>query len=89
MKPYAYSLYTIIKKSQTLSFAERLSLSYKLAKGMCFLNYWSILHRDFKPHNIMVDHMLNPVIIDFGSCAPVNRSSSFEVFEERRNYSNN
>lgn len=84
MNPYFQNLYGLVKKCQTLKVIDRLILAYKLSKGMCFLNYWSVLHRDFKPHNIMVDYNLNPVLIDFGSCAPIFRCTNFEVREERR-----
>jgi serine/threonine protein kinase len=38
-----------------------------------------VLHRDLKPHNIVVDYHNNPYIIDFGSCAPVYREDTFKV----------
>jgi serine/threonine protein kinase len=79
MKPYFHNLYLIVKKCKTLSFEERLSISYKISKGLCFLSSKGILHRDFKPHNIMLDHQFNPFIIDFGSCAPIYREGSFKV----------
>lgn len=79
MRPYTQNLHGLVKKSVTLSMLERLSLSYKLAKGFCFLGYRSVLHRDFKPHNIVMDQTLNPFIIDFGSCVPVYGASDFRV----------
>ena len=85
MRPYFHNLYLIVKRCKTLSFEERLALAYKVAKGMCFLGAKGVLHRDLKPHNIMVDHALNPFIIDFGSCAPAYRDSCFKVQEDRRN----
>ena len=56
-------------------------MAYKLAKGMCFLNYWDVLHRDFKPQNVLIDQFKNPFIIDFGSCVPINGSTNFKVYD--------
>lgn len=83
MKPYVHNLYVIVKKCKTLSFEERLNIAYKISKGFCFLTSRAVLHRDFKPQNIMIDQFLNPFIIDFGSCAPVYRETNFKVREER------
>lgn len=79
MKPYFHNLHVIVKKCKTFSFEERLSIAFKLSKGLCFLTHRSILHRDFKPTNIMIDQALNPFIIDFGSCAPIYRYNKFKV----------
>lgn len=79
MKPYPQNLYYVISKCKTLSVVERISIAYRLAKGFCFLGSKAVLHRDFKPQNVMVDNFFNPYIIDFGSCAPVYRATNFEV----------
>ena len=83
MRPYAMNLYGIVRRCKTFSLEERLVASYRISKGLCFLTSKSILHRDFKPHNIMMDQMFNPVIIDFGSCAPIFHDTTFRVHEER------
>ena len=83
MPPYYHNLYNVGSKCKTFSFEERLSVAYKISKGLCFLTSKSILHRDFKPHNIMMDQFFNPFIIDFGSCAPIYHETSFKVREER------
>ena len=54
--------------------ADRLVICYRISKGLCFLGSKNVLHRDFKPHNIMIDKLLNPFIIDFGSCARIDNS---------------
>ena len=84
MRPYSHNLYNVVRRSLSFSLFERLSLSYRLAKGLCFLGHWGVLHRDLKPHNIMVDSHFNPFLIDFGSCAPMTGNSAFKVHEERR-----
>ena len=85
MRPYFHNLYTIVRKLKTFSLSERLSVAYKIATGLCFLTSKSVLHRDFKPHNIMMDQAFNPSIIDFGSCAPAYHENRFKVPEERCN----
>jgi len=77
MRPYFQNLHSLLKKCKTLSFSERLSLAYRISKGFCFLGHRSVLHRDLKPNNIMVDQNINPFIIDFGSCAPIYRATNF------------
>jgi len=79
MRPYPDTLYSFVRESKTLTFSERLSIAFKISKGLCFLGARSILHRDFKPQNIMMDNLHSPYIIDFGSCAPTYHENSFQV----------
>lgn len=43
----------------------------QVLEGICFLADKSILHRDLKETNILVDNDLNVKFIDFGSCCGV------------------
>lgn len=51
-----------------MKIGSKLDLAYKIAKSLCFLFSAEILHRDFKPQNVVVDSFLTPKLIDFGSC---------------------
>ena len=46
-------------------------------KALCFLSAKDILHRDFKPDNIMIDNSHKVNVIDFGSSAPHYESKKF------------
>ena len=83
MRPYSQNLYEIIKECKTFSLNQRMIIAYQISKGLCFLASQSILHRDFKPQNIMIDQALNPFIIDFGSCAPTYRNTTFRAYDLR------
>ncbi len=85
MKSYYQNVDYIVRKCHTLSIKDRLSLIYRISLGLCFLNAKEILHRDFKPHNIVVNNCLTPHIIDFGSCSSVYGSTSFIPYDKRRN----
>ena len=60
-------------------------MTYMIAKGLCFLFKFRICHRDFKPHNVVVDHRLSPKIIDFGSCVAHYNTGDLKVHDSRRN----
>ena len=63
------------KRFMSKTIFNKLQIAYKMAKGLCFLSSRGILHRDFKPQNVMLtyDRQLGyePKIIDFGSCIGV------------------
>ena len=86
MNPYYQNLHQLVKNYRTLSMSERLTICYKISKGLCFLGSKSVLHRDFKPQNVMIDKFFSPFIIDFGSCAPIHKSSGFTIKESRRTF---
>lgn len=74
----------MLTKHTGIIYKMKLKIAYGIAKGMCFLNLKGILHRDFKPQNILVDSSLTPKIIDFGSAAPKHNTISVNVYDERR-----
>lgn len=54
---------------------KKIAVFANLAKGLGFLNYNFLTHRDIKPYNIMVDRKTSPRIIDFGSAITPNIKS--------------
>lgn len=84
MKSYTHNVDYIIRKCPTLSIKDRISLLYRISLGLCFLYSKNVIHRDFKPQNIVVNSALTPHIIDFGSCCSVYSSSSFSPYDKRR-----
>lgn len=54
--------------------------------GIGFLSYYSILHRDIKPNNIVLDKKSSPRLIDFGSARPKNPTQvNYRISYERKN----
>jgi len=52
---------------------------YQALEGLCFLHSNNIIHRDFKPDNMLIDKRGNVKLIDFGTATQV-----LEVTEQRR-----
>ena len=82
MNKYKLNLEELLRQ-KSLSLKTKLTLAYGIVKGLCFLSMKGVLHRDFKPHNVLIDSSLTPKIIDFGSVAPKHGSSSFKAHDER------
>lgn len=41
---------------------------YQILRGLMYMNFHDISHRDMKPHNVLVNQLTNKVVIcDFGS----------------------
>lgn len=87
MKSYYQNVDYMIRKCHTLSIKDRLSLVYRISLGLCFLSSRNVIHRDLKPHNIVVNTSLTPHIIDFGSCCSVYGSvGGFVPYDKRCKY---
>ncbi len=85
MKSYYQNVDYIVKKCSALSIKDKLTLLYQISLGLCFLSSKNILHRDFKPQNIVVNAALTPHIIDFGSCSSVYGTNPYTPYDKRRN----
>lgn len=84
MKTYKTNLYKLLRTYKAISFRKRLEITYLIAKGLCFMHKMRICHRDFKPHNIVVDQRMAPKIIDLGSCVSHYGTNDMKVYDERR-----
>lgn len=82
MQRYKKNLTTLIRQ-KNLTLKTKLTLAYGIAKGLCFMGSKNLLHRDFKPHNVLIDNNLIPKIIDFGSAAPKHGTTNVKVYDER------
>ena len=77
MKRYKTTLFDFLEIHSAISITNKLKFAYQIGKALCFLSAKDILHRDFKPDNIMIDNSHKVNIIDFGSCAPHYESDKF------------
>ncbi|XP_048539004.1 putative cysteine-rich receptor-like protein kinase 20 [Triticum urartu] len=69
-------------KGQVLDWSKRFKIITGLTEGLVYLHKGSmscLVHRDLKPHNILLDYNMSPKIADFGSA----RTLSSDVAEER------
>ena len=89
MTTYQQNVYSLVTNRKTLGVRAKLQLAYRITKSLCFLFSKKIAHRDFKPQNVVVDSMLTPKLIDFGSCvahfSPNAAAKKFKPHDERRN----
>ena len=83
MNIYKNNVFSLFSNNKTIVIKNRLVLAYGIAKGLCFLSSKGIVHRDFKPHNVLIDNTMNPKIIDFGSSAAKHNSAAVKVYDER------
>jgi hypothetical protein len=60
--------------SQTRSIEETVELIIKLARAMDYAHEKSVVHRDLKPGNIMIDEANEPHILDFGLSQSLDNS---------------
>ena len=69
-------------KGQLLDWSKRFKIITGLTEGLVYLHKGSmscLVHRDLKPHNILLDYNMSPKITDFGSA----RTLSSDVAEGR------
>ena len=59
-------LKSFIRRSGHLNEAKALDLARQIAEGLAEAHRLGVIHRDLKPHNIMIDREGNAKIMDFG-----------------------
>lgn len=52
----------------------------QIADALYFLHEHGIVHRDIKDENVVLDHLGNVQVIDFGSAAYVKEGKKFDTF---------
>lgn len=56
------------------------SILSQIAEALYFLHEHGIVHRDIKDENVVLDHLGNIQLIDFGSAAYVKDGKKFDTF---------
>lgn len=67
-----YTLKDLIAKQDFLSIAQVIDYSIQLCFGMAQAHNHNIIHKDIKPHNIMVDKQHTVKVTDFGIAQAMN-----------------
>jgi serine/threonine-protein kinase len=70
-----YSLDQIIREKKQLSLEEVLEISIQVCKALEQAHQKKIIHRDIKPHNILVDTKGNIKVTDFGIAKAISSAT--------------
>ena len=53
---------------------------YQVLRGLMYMSFQDIAHRDMKPHNVLVNSATNKVVIcDFGSAKQLVQGNNFLI----------
>ena len=66
---YSFLCHTNLKRSKILDWKKRLNIIKGIAQGLIYLHKYarlSVIHRDLKASNILLNENMNPKIFDFG-----------------------
>ena len=66
---YSFLCHTNSNRSKILDWKKRLNIIKGIAQGLIYLHKYSrlsVIHRDLKASNILLDENMNPKIFDFG-----------------------
>jgi len=73
---------TLYRDKTEISFMALLDLFKKVLEGLNYIHKKSIMHRDLKPQNIMVDPLtMVPKLIDFGLSLLFNKKTDRKKFK--------
>ncbi|CAE7898284.1 unnamed protein product, partial [Symbiodinium sp. KB8] len=64
----------LFTKKMTLSFDRKCVMAHQMAEGLAFLHDLSVVHRDLKTANVILDDDLNCKICDFGLTITLDRT---------------
>jgi serine/threonine protein kinase/Tfp pilus assembly protein PilF len=59
-------LKSLIRRTEKLTVGKAVSIARQIAEGLAEAHKLGVIHRDLKPHNIMIDRDGNAKIMDFG-----------------------
>ena len=86
MEKAHYDLYYLMKRNGIMSEQDTKHIIYHILRGIAYMHKKKFVHRDIKPENIVFvtlpeeNHVLQPLLIDFGDVAIVKEDKIYKEF---------
>lgn len=78
MDYFPENLYQSIKKKPMNPLLIKIYI-YQILRGLMYMSFQDIAHRDMKPHNVLVNSLTNKVVIcDFGSAKQLVKGNFYQ-----------
>jgi eukaryotic-like serine/threonine-protein kinase len=66
------TLHDLVRREGRLSVRSALAITREVAYGLAFAHEHGVVHRDVKPHNVIIDSEGTPKVTDFGIARPLD-----------------
>jgi serine/threonine-protein kinase len=69
------TLHDLLRREGSLSVRSALTITREVACGLAFAHEHGVVHRDVKPHNVLIDSEGTPKVTDFGIARPLDHQN--------------